>query len=101
MQHSFLSSSGYAICLALCPIALTLASHAAPIDRHAVVSRHDVLVRGIDPEAALSVGNGDFAFTVDVTGLQSFGELYFEKGLPLETLSTWAWPSFPNPQGLT
>jgi hypothetical protein len=74
---------------------------AAPIDRPAVVGRHDVHVRQIDPEATLSVGNGDFAFNVDVTGLQSFGELYFEKGLPLETLSTWAWHSFPNPQRFT
>ena len=74
---------------------------AAPIDRQAVVSRHDVRVHTVDPEAAVSVGNGDFAFTVDVTGLQSFGELYFEKGLPLETLSTWAWHSFPNPEGYT
>ncbi|HVS52069.1 MAG TPA: hypothetical protein VHD62_06905 [Opitutaceae bacterium] len=76
-------------------------SLAAPIDRHAVVSRYDVHVTSVDPEAAISVGNGDFAFTVDVTGLQSFGELYFEKGLPLETLSTWAWHSFPNPHGYT
>jgi hypothetical protein len=65
----------------------------ASIDRHAVVSRHDVHVTSVDPEATLSVGNGDFAFGVDVTGLQ--------KGLPLETLSTWAWHSFPNPKGLT
>jgi hypothetical protein len=44
----------------------------------------------------LSVGNGDFAFTVDVTGLQTFGDLYHDKGVPLETLSDWAWHSFPN-----
>ena len=85
--------------LGLAAFALPLS--AQPIDRHAVVSRHDVRVSQVDPEAALSVGNGDFAFTVDVTGLQSFGDLYFEKGLPLETLSTWAWHSFPNPKGLT
>src|SRR5471030_3188841 len=54
---------------------------AEPIDRRVVVNRHDVRVTSVDPESALSVGNGDFAFTVDVTGLQSFGELYFEKGL--------------------
>ena len=83
----------------LAPLAAALA--AEPMDRRAVVNRHDVHVTSVDPEAAVSVGNGDFAFTVDVTGLQSFGELYFEKGLPLETLSTWAWHSFPNPNGYT
>lgn len=79
----------------------TVPASGVPIDRRAVVSRHDVCIRAIDPEAALSVGNGDFAFTVDVTGLQSLGELHFAKGLPLETLSTWAWHSFPNPKGFT
>jgi hypothetical protein len=93
-------SRGFAsVSLGACALAISLS--AAPIDRPAVVGRHDVHVTQVDPEAALSVGNGDFAFTVDVTGLQSLGELYFEKGLPLETLSTWAWHSFPNPQGYT
>ncbi|HTZ19283.1 MAG TPA: hypothetical protein VMC06_00240 [Opitutaceae bacterium] len=79
---------------------LATPAHAAPIDRQAVVSRQDVHVRQVDPESALSVGNGDFAFTADVTGLQSLSELYFQRGIPLETLSTWAWHSFPNPSGL-
>ena len=74
---------------------------AAPIDREALVGRHAVHVNRIDPESPLSVGNGDFAFTVDVTGLQSFEKKYFDEGIPLETLSTWAWHSFPNPAGLT
>jgi hypothetical protein len=46
-----------------------------------------------DPLAALSVGNGRFAFTVDVTGLQSFPEAY-DKGVPLGTESEWGWHSF-------
>lgn len=70
------------------------------IDRHAVLARHTVHVHQIDPESPLSVGNGDFAFTVDATGLQSFGERYQEGGIPLETLSTWAWHSFPNTDGV-
>jgi hypothetical protein len=74
---------------------------AAGIDRPALVHRHDVHVNHIDPESPLSVGNGDFAFTVDVTGLQTFEGVYYEKGIPLETLSTWAWHSFPNTEGLT
>ncbi|MEO7414977.1 MAG: hypothetical protein ABIZ81_16670 [Opitutaceae bacterium] len=72
----------------------------AAIDRAAVVHRHDIRVAKVDPEASLSVGNGDFAFTVDATGLQTFESLHYREGIPLETLSTWAWHSFPNVDGL-
>lgn len=80
---------------------LTADLRAEPIDREALVARHAVHVREIDPESPLSVGNGDFAFTVDVTGLQTFEQRYYTDGIPLETLSTWAWHSFPNSEGLT
>jgi len=63
------------------------------IDREALVSRHNVKVGKADPLAALSVGNGHFAFTVDATGLQSFPE-YYEKGVPLGTEADWGWHSF-------
>lgn len=69
---------------------------AQAIDRQAVVSRHDVRVDRLDPDDPLTVGNGDFAFTLDPTGLQSFGQLYHDRGVPLETRATWAWHSFPN-----
>ena len=49
---------------------------AAPIDRHALVSRHDPVLRAFDTGAPLSVGNGELAFTADVTGLQTFAEAY-------------------------
>lgn len=81
-------------------VGLSLPLAAAPIDREALVRRHNVHVNRLDPESPLSVGNGDFAFTVDVTGLQSFETRYHEEGIPLETLATWAWHSFPNPDGL-
>ncbi len=51
-----------------------------------------------DTLASLSVGNGEFAFTVDATGLQTFPELY-KKGVPLGTQSQWGWHSFGNPNG--
>lgn len=70
---------------------------APPIDRHALVTRHTVRLDRLDPESPLSVGNGEFAFTVDATGLQTFPELY-EKTIPLGTLSQWGWHTFPNPQ---
>jgi protein-glucosylgalactosylhydroxylysine glucosidase len=63
------------------------------IDREALVLRHMVINEHADPLSALSVGNGRFAFTVDITGLQSFPE-YYEKGIPLGTESEWGWHSF-------
>ncbi len=73
---------------------------AQPIDRHALVTRHNPVQREFDAESPLSVGNGQFAFTADVTGLQTFPEA-FEKTIPLGTLSQWGWHSAPNPQGWT
>ena len=42
------------------------------IDREAVVSRHNPHLQSVDTMSAFTVGNGHFAFTVDVTGLQTF-----------------------------
>ncbi len=70
------------------------------IDRQALVGRNNPVVEQIDTLASLSVGNGEFAFTVDVTGLQTFPEIY-KKGVPLGTQSQWGWHAFPNPDALT
>ena len=67
------------------------------IDRFALVTRHNVTLTKADPLTPLSVGNGELAFTADVTGLQTF-PAYYEKGMPLGTLSQWGWHSLPNPQ---
>jgi hypothetical protein len=66
-----------------------------PIDRHALVTRHNIELHAPDPLTPLSVGNGEFAFTADVTGLQTFPEFH-EKGMPLGTQSHWGWHSLPN-----
>ncbi|HJQ31639.1 MAG TPA: twin-arginine translocation signal domain-containing protein [Pyrinomonadaceae bacterium] len=71
----------------------------AAIDRAALVGRHDPVVRRLDPLAPLSVGNGEFAFTADVTGLQTFPEEY-ESQMPLCTMSQWGWHTSPLPAGL-
>ena len=63
------------------------------IDRKALVERHAIINNKFDSLSSLSVGNGDFAFTVDVTGMQSFPDAY-AKGVPLGTQSTWGWHSF-------
>ncbi len=73
---------------------------AQPIDRHALVSRHDVRLTKVDPSAPLMVGNGQIGFTADITGLQTFPEAYSPIA-PLLTEAQWAWHSFPNPNGYT
>ncbi len=74
------------------------AENSRRIDRHALVTRHNVELRQFDVENPLSVGNGEFAFTVDATGLQTFPEL-FTNTIPLGTLSQWGWHTAPNPDG--
>ena len=69
-----------------------------PIDRHALVTRHNPVVHRFDAENPLSVGNGNFAFTADVTGLQTFADA-FTNTIPLGTLAQWGWHTFPNPAG--
>ncbi|GAB4024170.1 hypothetical protein [Spirosoma gilvum] len=65
------------------------------IDRKAVVKRHTVIVTRFDSMQSVSVGNGEFAFTVDPTGLQTFPAIY-QQGVSLGTQSQWGWHSFPN-----
>ncbi|WP_433557245.1 hypothetical protein ACQPWY_36220 [Pseudonocardia xinjiangensis] len=74
------------------------------IDRRGLVERHSPVLDGVDPRSALSVGNGEFAFTADVTGLQTFPQLYpvhapdaAEPGTLLGTQAQWAWHSVPAP----
>ncbi len=70
----------------------------AAIDRRARVLRHNPSLQSIDPRSPLSVGNGEFAFTADPTGLQTFPGLY-EKAMPLCTQSQWGWHTIPEPSG--
>lgn len=70
------------------------------IDRKALVTRNNPHIVTMDPLSSLSVGNGEFAFTVDVTGLQSF-YYYYRNGVSLGTMSQWGWHSFPNTENFT
>ena len=70
------------------------------IDRRALVDRHRIVFEKPDPFAPLSVGNGEMAFTADVTGLQTFPEFYLRK-MPLHTMSQWAWNEMPNDHDYT
>ena len=71
----------------------------ALIDRRALVSRHNPVLRKLDPLSPLTVGNGEFAFTADVTGLQTLSREY-ENAMPLCTMSQWGWHTRPAPEGL-
>jgi hypothetical protein len=78
--------------LSMCSVALT----AEKIDRLALVTRHNPAIDRVDPSAPFMVGNGNLAFTADITGLQTFQEQYSPL-VPLMTQAQWAWHSFPNP----
>lgn len=71
------------------------AQQSGGIDRKAVVQRHNIVNNEVDTLATLTVGNGVFAYTVDVTGMQSFPE-YHKGGVSLGTQSEWAWDRFHN-----
>ncbi len=73
---------------------------AQKIDRREVVSRNNPKVTAVDSLASLTVGNGHFATTVDVTGLQSY-PVYYKKGVSLCAQSDWGWHSFPNVDNYT
>lgn len=64
------------------------------IDREAVFNRHQVVINEVDTLNSLSLGNGRFAMTMDITGLQTFPK-HYKKGIPLGTQSEWGWHSFP------
>ncbi|MDQ0253180.1 hypothetical protein J2S74_000552 [Evansella vedderi] len=64
------------------------------IDRKALVTRHNPIIKKVEPLSPLSVGNSEFAFTADITGLQSFPESY---SVPLGTQSHWGWHSTKEP----
>lgn len=65
------------------------------IDRKKLVARHDPVLTAADPCSPLTVGNGGFAFTADVTGLQTLYGRYADV-TPLCTMSHWGWHSFPG-----
>jgi hypothetical protein len=80
--------------------ALTTCNPQRAIDRYALVSRNNPLITSPDTLGSLTVGNGEFAFTVDASGLQTFIEEY-ENGIPLGTLSQWGWHTTPNTDQFT
>lgn len=67
----------------------------ARIDRHALVTRHNIRFDHVDPANPLQVGNGEFAFGIDVTGLQTLADAYRPR-MGLNTMAQWAWHREPS-----
>jgi hypothetical protein len=64
------------------------------IDRYKLVTGHNPVLEKVDVDSPLTVGNGEFAFTADVTGLQTLYREY-EETCPLCTMSQWGWHTQP------
>jgi len=62
----------------------------APIDRQALVTRHNITWN--DAAGRIALGNGEFCFGTDGTGLQTFAG---------NSIAHWGWHSFPLPDGCT
>ncbi|MBP3543655.1 MAG: glycoside hydrolase family 65, partial [Lachnospiraceae bacterium] len=64
------------------------------INRQELVTRHNPVLKQVDFDSPLTVGNGELGYTADVTGMQTFYEEYSEV-LPLCTQSQWGWHTKP------
>ena len=64
-------------------------------NRAAIVGRHNVINKAFDHYSPLSVGNGEFVYTADMTGLQTFYGDY-ENVMPLCTMSNFGWHTRPD-----
>lgn len=75
----------------LAPLAALCAANTAAakskIDRHALVSRHNITWNNV--VGCLPLGNGEFCFGADGSGLQTFAG---------NSMSHWGWHSFPLPK---
>lgn len=69
---------------------VTIQKAVKPIDRKALVERHNIIFTEVKPAEIPQVGNGEIAFGIDVTGLQT---------LSGNTISQWGWHTSPLPEG--
>jgi hypothetical protein len=80
--------AGAGLITLLNPVQTVYAIDSKPIDRHSVVSRHNLLITDKNSKGPTQVGNGRFAFGFDITGLQTFNQ-------NANTMSEWGWHQFP------
>jgi hypothetical protein len=79
------------------------------IDRQSVARRHCVELTSPDPAAALTVGNGDFAYTADISGMQTFAAFHDQEAarsagrlaVNTATMASWGWHSMPSREEFT
>lgn len=63
------------------------------INRKKLLKKHNPVLTEVAVETPLTVGNGELAFTADITGMQTFYETY--NTVPLCTMSQWGWHTKP------
>jgi len=79
-------------CFLIILIPILSACNAGKINRKEVVQRHNITIHQDNPKKPIQVGNGEFAYNVDITGMQTFSAH--------NTMAHWAWHSMPLPEGL-
>ena len=68
------------------------------INRKELIQLHNPILNGMEPDSPLTVGNGELAFTADITGMQTLYEEY--DIVPLCTMAQWGWHTKPvNEEG--
>jgi len=68
-------------------------------NKKAIVSRHNPVLTALSADSPLSVGNGEFCFTADITGMQTLYDTYDANHFPLCTMSNWGWHTAPTDDG--
>ncbi|MRG45298.1 hypothetical protein GFS24_09235 [Chitinophaga sp. SYP-B3965] len=63
------------------------------INRKTVVQRHNFHITDPKEPGPTQVGNGNFAYGFDITGMQTFNDQF-------TTMSHWSWHSTPPPNGV-
>lgn len=98
--HGIVSRSKYRLRLAhyipllICLQLWAVAAIDTAIPRRRVVSQHNpIRTSKTEYESPLQVGNGNIAFSADITGLQTFR--------PFSIMSSWGWKNDTLPAGVT
>ncbi|KAL0066413.1 hypothetical protein AAF712_006455 [Marasmius tenuissimus] len=81
------------VSLLLYALAILGTSLAQNIDRHDIVSRYNPTRNASSLTTPIQVGNGNFAFGADITGMQTFQ--------PFAIMSSWGWKNDSLPAGVT
>src|SRR4051812_38087738 len=82
------------VCLLLTFDAIAQQQKPGTIDRKALVSRHNITITNPKLGGPTQVGNGNFAYGFDITGMQTLSDKF-------STMSHWGWHSVPLPEGQT